>query len=55
MGGGVLALLSFTGILEWLLAGNASTIVLGLILLGIVLFGRGGLLGLLTGKEGAHV
>ena len=30
-------------------------IYLGLILLGIVLFGRGGLLGYLTGKEGAHV
>ena len=30
-------------------------VYLGLILLGIVLFGRGGLLGLLTGKEGAHV
>ena len=30
-------------------------IYLGLILLGIVLFGRGGVLGLLTGKEGAHV
>lgn len=30
-------------------------IYLGLILLGIVLFGRGGLLGFLTGKEGAHV
>ena len=34
MGAGVLALLSFTGMLEWLLAGSASTIVLGLILLG---------------------
>ena len=34
MGAGVLALLSFTGLLEWLLAGSASTIVLGLILLG---------------------
>jgi branched-chain amino acid transport system permease protein len=30
-------------------------IYLGIILLCIVLFGRGGLLGLLTGKEGAHV
>lgn len=30
-------------------------IYLGLILLGIVLFGRGGVIGLLTGKEGAHV
>ena len=28
LGAGVLALLSFTRILEWLLAGNASTIVL---------------------------
>ena len=36
MGAGVLALLSFTGMLEWLLAGSASTIVLGLILLGSV-------------------
>ena len=36
MGAGVLALLSFTGLLEWLLAGSASTIVLGLILLGSV-------------------
>ena len=36
MGAGVLALLTFTGVLEWLLAGNASTIVLGLILLGSV-------------------
>ena len=36
MGAGVLALLSFTGVLEWLLAGSASTIVLGLILLGSV-------------------
>ena len=34
LGAGVLALLSFTRILEWLLAGNASTIVLGLIALG---------------------
>ncbi|MEL6521743.1 MAG: branched-chain amino acid ABC transporter permease [Pseudomonadota bacterium] len=30
-------------------------IYLGIILLGIVLFGRGGVIGLLTGKEGAHV
>ncbi len=30
-------------------------VYLGLILLCIVLFGRGGLIGLLTGKEGAHV
>ena len=30
-------------------------IYLGLILLSIVLFGRGGVIGLLTGKEGAHV
>lgn len=30
-------------------------IYLGAILLGIVLFGRGGVIGLLTGKEGAHV
>ncbi len=30
-------------------------IYLGLILLGIVLFARGGVIGLLTGKEGAHV
>ena len=30
-------------------------IYLGLILLCIVLFGRGGLIGLITGKEGAHV
>ena len=36
VGAGVLALLTFTGVLEWLLAGNASTIVLGLILLGSV-------------------
>ena len=36
MGAGVLALLTFTGMLEWLLAGSASTIVLGLILLGSV-------------------
>tara|TARA_E500000178_G_scaffold49009_1_gene44333 strand:- start:790 stop:1953 length:1164 start_codon:yes stop_codon:yes gene_type:complete len=36
IGAGVLALLSFTGVLEWLLAGSASTIVLGLILLGSV-------------------
>ena len=34
LGAGVLALLSFTRTLEWLLAGNASTIVLGLIALG---------------------
>ena len=36
VGAGVLALLTFTGVLEWLLGGNASTIVLGLILLGSV-------------------
>ena len=30
-------------------------VYLGLILLGIVLFARGGVIGLLTGKEGAHV
>lgn len=30
-------------------------IYLGLVLLGIVLFARGGVIGLLTGKEGAHV
>ncbi|MBT8415830.1 MAG: branched-chain amino acid ABC transporter permease [Silicimonas sp.] len=30
-------------------------VYLGLILLAIVLFGRGGIIGLLTGKEGAHV
>ena len=30
-------------------------VYLGIILLCIVLFGRGGLIGLLTGKEGAHV
>ncbi len=30
-------------------------VALGAILLGIVLFARGGLIGLLTGKEGAHV
>ncbi len=30
-------------------------VFLGLILLGIVLFARGGVIGLLTGKEGAHV
>ena len=30
-------------------------IYLGAILLGIVLFGRGGVIGLLTGKEGADV
>ena len=30
-------------------------VFLGLILLAIVLFARGGVIGLLTGKEGAHV
>jgi branched-chain amino acid transport system permease protein len=43
--------------LEHLLGGLTAFwhIYLGLILLGIVLFGRGGVLGLLTGKEGANV
>ncbi|MEP2890361.1 branched-chain amino acid ABC transporter permease [Tateyamaria sp.] len=43
--------------LEYFLGGLTEFwhIYLGLILLCIVLFGRGGILGLLTGKEGAHV
>ncbi len=43
--------------LEHLLGGLTEFwhIYLGLILLGIVLFGRGGVLGMLTGKDGAHV
>ena len=36
VGAGVLALLSLTGLLEWLLAGSTTAIVLGLILLGAV-------------------
>jgi len=43
--------------LEHLLGGLTEfwLIILGLILLSIVLFGRGGIIGFLTGKVGAHV
>ena len=36
LGGGVLAVLSFSGLLEWLLAGSAAAIITGLTLLGAV-------------------
>ena len=36
LGGGVLALLSFSGVLEWLLASDAGFIVAGLLILGAV-------------------
>ena len=36
LGGGVLALLSFSGLLEWLLASDAGLIIAGLLILGAV-------------------
>ena len=36
LGGGVLAVLSFSGLLEWLLAGSAAAIITGLVMLGAV-------------------
>lgn len=36
LGGGVLALLSFSGVLDWLLASDAGLIIAGLLILGAV-------------------
>ena len=56
LAGPVIGACLFVALEHWL--GGITTywkIILGLVLLGIVLFARGGVVGLLTGKEGPHV